>query len=158
MTRNLKFDNEMKQLSMGVYNGNEKYIPKDWIKIGQQDSQTGFHGEAFYKNGVVVLAYRGTDDKKDYFSDFQMCINSLPAQYFDAQEFYAKARYSFPNSSIVNTGHSLGGSLAQLIGNVTGDETITFNAYGVGNLISSDNIRMNANIRNYGNKKDPIFR
>lgn len=29
MTRNLKFDNEMKQLSMGVYNGNEKYIPKD---------------------------------------------------------------------------------------------------------------------------------
>lgn len=43
MTRNLKFDNEMKQLSMGVYNGNEKYIPKDWIKIGQQDSQTGFH-------------------------------------------------------------------------------------------------------------------
>ena len=59
MTRNLKFDNEMKQLSMGVYNGNEKYIPKDWIKIGQQDSQTGFHGEAFYKNGVVVLAYRG---------------------------------------------------------------------------------------------------
>ena len=158
MTRNLKFDNEMKQLSMGVYNGNEKYIPKDWIKIGQQDSQTGFHGEAFYKNGVVVLAYRGTDDKKDYFSDFQMCINSLPAQYFDAQEFYAKARYSFPNSSIVNTGHSLGGSLAQLIGNVTGDETITFNAYGVGNLISSDNIRKNANIRNYGNKKDPIFR
>ena len=32
-TQTTEFDNEMKALSMGVYKGNEKSIPKDWIKV-----------------------------------------------------------------------------------------------------------------------------
>lgn len=159
MTRNLKFDNEMKQLSIGVYNGKEKYIPKDWIKIGQQDSQTGFHGEAFYKNGVIVLAYRGTELSgiQDIISDRQMAFKELPNQYFDAIDFYNKVKSDFQNVRIVFTGHSLGGSLAQLMGNLTGNETVTFNAYGVGNLIPKGGLH-NVNIRNYGNINDTVFR
>ena len=156
MTRNLKFDNEMKQLSMGVYNGNEKYIPKDWIKIRQQDSQTGFHGEAFYKNGVIVLAYRGSEDFSDWVNNKQMALNKLPNQYFDAMEFYNNVKSDFQNVRIVFTGHSLGGSLAQLMGNLTGNETVTFNAYGVGNLIPKEDLH-NVNIRNYGNINDMVF-
>ena len=31
---------------MGVYKGNEKSIPKDWIKVSEYDnSETGFHGK-----------------------------------------------------------------------------------------------------------------
>lgn len=30
-----EFDNEMKALSQGVYKGNEKVIPKDWIKVSE---------------------------------------------------------------------------------------------------------------------------
>lgn len=32
-TTQKQFDNEMKAFSQGVYKGNEKSIPKDWIKI-----------------------------------------------------------------------------------------------------------------------------
>ena len=32
-TTQKQFDNEMKSLSIGVYKGNEKSIPKGWIKV-----------------------------------------------------------------------------------------------------------------------------
>ena len=55
------------------------------------------------------------------------------------------------------TGHSLGGSLAQLMSNKTGHETVTFNAYGVRDILQG-NVRDNLeNIRNYGNINDTVF-
>ena len=33
------FDNELKALSMGAFKGNEKLIPKDWIKINEYDNK-----------------------------------------------------------------------------------------------------------------------
>ena len=51
-TQTTEFDNEMKALSQGVYMGNEKSIPKDWIKVSEYNKRSGFHGEAFYKNGI----------------------------------------------------------------------------------------------------------
>jgi len=45
-TNQKQFDNEMKALSQGVYKGNEKSIPKDWIKVSEYDKKSGFHGEA----------------------------------------------------------------------------------------------------------------
>ena len=148
----------MKALAMGVYKGNESYIPKDWIKIDEHDSNNGFHGEAFYKNGQVVIAIRGTEitDTGDIKNDIQMASKNLPSQYVDAKEFYNKIKSDFPNQKIGCTGHSLGGSLAQLLGNETGSETVTFNAYGVGNLIPKEDIK-NSNIRNYGNVNDTTF-
>lgn len=59
----------------------------------------------------------------------------LPNQYVDAQKFYEKVRKDFPNQEIVFTGHSLGGSLAQLMSNKTGHETVTFNAYGIRDIL-----------------------
>ena len=156
----LDFDNEMRTLSMGVYKGNEKYIPKDWIRIAEQDSKNGFHGEAFYKNGTIVVSFRGTDEfindllKEDIL---KLGLNKLPAQYIYAQEFYKKVKKDFPNKKIIFTGHSLGGSLAQLLGNETGNKTVTFNAYGVGNLIPKEDIKNNADIKNYGNVDDTVF-
>ena len=46
-TNQTQFDNELKALSQGVYKGNEKSIPKDWIKVTEYDEASGFHGEAF---------------------------------------------------------------------------------------------------------------
>ena len=33
------FDNEMKALSQGVYKGNEKVVPKEWIKCTEKDNK-----------------------------------------------------------------------------------------------------------------------
>ena len=159
-TQTTKFDNELKALSMGVYKGNEKSIPKDWIKVSEYDnSKTGFHGETFYKNGKVVIAMRGTDEVvKDLIKEDigHLAMKQLPNQYVDAQKFYEKVKKDFPNQEIVFTGHSLGGSLAQLMSNKTGHETVTFNAYGVADLLQG-NINDNLNIRNYGNINDTVF-
>ena len=32
-TETTNFDNELKALSMGVYKGNEKSIPRDWTNV-----------------------------------------------------------------------------------------------------------------------------
>lgn len=159
-TTQKQFDNEMKALSIGVYKGNEKSIPKDWIKVSEYDKKSGFHGEAFYKDGKVVIAMRGTDE---FVNDFikedirHLAKKKLPNQYADAQKFYEKVRKDFPDQEIIFTGHSLGGSLAQLMSNKTGHETVTFNAYGVRNILQGyvrDNLE---NIRNYGNINDTVF-
>lgn len=117
-----EFDNEMKALAQGVYKGNETSIPKEWIKVSEYDQKSGFHGEAFYKDGKVVIAMRGTEkeDPKDIANDLAMAMKKLPNQYVDAQKFYEKVRKDFPNQEIIFTGHSLGGSLAQLMSNKTG--------------------------------------
>ena len=157
-TQTTEFDNEMKALSMGVYKGNEKSIPKDWIKVSEYDKKSGFHGEAFYKDGKVVIAMRGTEkeDKEDWQNDISMGMKKLPNQYVDAQKFYEKVKKDFSDQEIIFTGHSLGGSLAQLMSNKTGHETVTFNAYGVADLLQG-NINDNLNIRNYGNINDTVF-
>ena len=156
-TTQKQFDNEMKSLSIGVYKGNEKSIPKGWIKVSEYDKKSGFHGEAFYKDGKVVIAMRGTNDKDDLANDVDMAKKKLPNQYVDAQKFYEKVKKDFTNQEIVFTGHSLGGSLAQLMSNKTGHETVTFNAYGVRDILQG-NVRDNLeNIRNYGNINDTVF-
>lgn len=162
MTKNLTFDNEMKSLSLGVYKDNKNPIPKDWVRFSERDNEsTGFHAETFYKKGTVVISMRGTDPfsyQDIILNDMAMGTNNLPIQYIDAINYYNEIQQTFPNSKIVFTGHSLGGSLAQLMGNLTGNEAVTFNAYGVGNLLNGNiNYENSKNIRNYGNINDLVF-
>ena len=142
-----------------MYKGNENLIPKNWHEMAAKDNKkTGFQAAAFYNNGKIVIAICGSNiiSLKDIKNDVQMGLNRLPTQYTDAHEFYQEIKRDFPNNEIIFTGHSLGGSLAQLMGNETGCETVTFNAYGVGNLLK-DNIKNIDNIRNYGNSQDLTF-
>lgn len=157
MNKNIKFDNDAKQLSLAVYKKrNNKYIPHNWVKIDKSHNLfSGFYGEAYMNNGVIVITYKGTTDLLDGINDISMGFKKVPPQFIDAYKLYIQVKSEYPNHKIVHTGHSLGGSLAQLMGYATGNETVTFNAYGTGNLISKDS-RKN-NIRNYGNFYDSVF-
>lgn len=96
------------------------------------------------KPNEVILAFAGTDINmgkrsaiKDIFNDFQMGASYLPSQFKDAIPVYVKTKQKYPNAKITITGHSLGGSLAQLVGAATGEKTVTFNPYGTKKYIQT---------------------
>lgn len=139
-------------LSEEAYN-----FDKDWaadrvngyLRVKEYDtnnSKTGFQGCVFANDKVVIISYRGTDDKgEDLANDFQMFLGRCPSQYDDALALYDRVKKDerFKDKKIFLTGHSLGGSLAQLVSSTPrvqecseGVTAITFNPYGQGALIS----------------------
>ena len=155
--------NDYKNLSNCIYPENRNYKPKDWEYMGKRENnKTGFYSEAYYNkyNDSICIVYRGTDNKKhlpnknDLINDLNM-LKNVPAQTTDAFNFYYDLQRKYQDKEISITGHSLGGSLAQIVGTITGANTYTFGAYGTGNLLK--NIKYKNNITNYGNEKDIIF-
>lgn len=143
---------------------NENNIPDEWHQVGKTsiNERTGFVGKVFMNDeGEIVISYSGTDLKakgklNDLRNDFNMILENLPPQLENAKSLYIKIRQQYPNSKITLTGESLGGSMAALIGAETGDTTVTFVAYGVGDLIN-ESISEYPNITNIGDTRDPIF-
>ncbi|MBQ2644615.1 DUF2974 domain-containing protein [bacterium] len=138
------FLSELKQLSGCIYKNNNNKKPSNWILVSKEkNKKTGFYAETYAKNKNIIIVFRGTDmDKgktekfKDLSSDIMMDLFKLPpAQIINAMNYYKKIRKDFENYNIMFTGHSLGGSLAQILGAQYGNETYTFNAYGTANLI-----------------------
>ena len=53
-TTQKQFDNAMKSLSIGVYKGNEKSIPKGWIKVSEyNNSKIRFHREIIFAINIT---------------------------------------------------------------------------------------------------------
>ena len=163
---NIKEHKELQELSQYVYKEKDSTLPKGWIPINPyENKETGFYAEAFYKNDKVVIAIRGTDLgrgfselEKDADSDLNLGIKHIPAQYSDAEKFYSEIKKMFPNQEIIFTGHSLGGSLSQLMSNYTGCKSVTFNAYGVKDILKENEPSIDENlITNYGHKSDFVF-
>ena len=160
---NYELDKQLKTLSGYVYGDKSSTKPAGWIDVTTSENKnTGFYAQTFYKNNTVVISFRGTDitkgiseAKKDIDNDLNMAKDCLPAQTVDAEKFYQETKDAFPNQNIILTGHSLGGSLAQIIGSETGAQTVTFNAFGTGGIVQDPTYT--DNITNYGNPNDPVF-
>ncbi len=162
-----KFHTDLMILSGHTYNNGKFELPSGWQEITSYSDDNGFQATV-YKNGDnITISYRGTEITKlennefvkDIFSDFQMSINNFPNQYKSANEVYKQIRQSYPNSKITVTGHSLGGSLAQLVSAENGCQAVTFNAYGTGDILKQAGYKniYNMNIINYGNPEDRVF-
>ncbi|MEJ2685786.1 MAG: calcium-binding protein [Gammaproteobacteria bacterium] len=117
----------------------------------EPDSEpSGFYAIA-YKNldtGEVVVAYRGSEflsDSGDLAASEAILeeavgIDAMHQQFIDALEFARRVHDQFEAQvpEITVTGHSLGGTLAQLAADVFGWNGMTFDAPGAKNLTDDD--------------------
>lgn len=155
---NIGFHNECKELSKAVYGRNYGKTIHGWKCIDYKEAKNGLYAETYKKGNKVVVVVRGTefDSSSDIRNDLEMAGYIVPEQLKTAKEYVCNVVKRYGNSCEISlTGHSLGGSIVQGIGTETGLETVTFSAYGVGDLrINKNNIN---NITNYGSSSDPIF-
>jgi len=113
------------------------------------DPKTGYQGTAYRRvdTGEVVIAHRGTEpDGKDIKADAGMVFNGRNSQLDEAMKFteralaiaQKRAEEKHQPLSVSITGHSLGGTLAEITAAKYGVHAETFNAYGPGALKNLD--------------------
>ena len=153
-----KLHNDCKAISAAEYKNSTMKAPADWKRIKTKSNiLTGFRAGVYKKDNNIIIVYRGTDSPTDIVNnDIKMIQKCIPSQIKDARRFYKEIHQAYPDCKIIFTGHSLGGSNAQVMGSETGCETITFSAYGTGNLYGTRAI-YSENITNYGDAKDAIY-
>ncbi len=145
----------LKQCAIYSY-GKKQQLPPGFICVQNKHNYlTGMQASIIKDNDNIVIAFAGTNSPMDIFhSDAAMGLKLLPIQHKEALRIYEQVREQYPNVKIILTGHSLGGSLAQIVGAIHDVETVTFNAYGTKDLIKSDMTIYPDKITNYVNLND----
>ena len=155
----IKLHEEFKEASIAIYDKSSIILPKGYSVIDfSVDKNNGFRAMAMKKDNNIVIVFCGSNDWEDVVIDSDMFIEKAPKQYVNAIDFYEslKSQPRYRHCNFQATGHSLGGTLAQLLGALKGLQTVTFNAYGAKNLLSEHKTLHTENIVNYCNDKDPI--
>ena len=153
----IKYHEKLKQASIYVYHGGNAQLPLGYRVIDKaENTENGFYAEAYSNGKDIIIAYRGTDDWQDRMVDFDMVRSQLPNQCIDAVRFYDKVANNNKNSDITVTGHSLGGSNAEIVSAIRGTVAVTFNAYGVRDMFKPYTRLKEDNIVNYVNEWDPF--
>ena len=116
-------------------------LDKDKKQIIYNNPDSGLQ-LALYDNsaGSFVIAVRGTDPYGDWGTNIRMFVsthsNMLPNTFIEAQQVITQLinTEGLNSSNTTIVGHSMGGSTAQYLGSTSGFKTLTYNAYGVGNM------------------------
>lgn len=113
-----------KQGNLVVDSDNQITLNGITYKLLEQKSNesNGYFGAIYQRTDTneFVVVHRGTDDTKDAKTDMQMVRDHSNRQYKDAEALTKQAMVmaqKFQGARIYQTGHSLGGTLAQLCGN-----------------------------------------
>ena len=126
-----------------------------------ENNSSDYQGVLFKNtNGEYVFASRGTEKSSlcDLSADFQMAVGQNQ-QMADARQFLQQAKQQIMSDggSLANlslTGHSLGGSITQVLaGENPSLRATTFNAYGVSNIVSGGDY---SNLTNHVLSTDPV--
>ena len=153
-----KYHEVLKQAAGYSYK-NGSSAPEGYEVVKSIDNKdTGFHAEILAKDNDVIVAYRGTDitSVQDIRNDVAMARDKIPVQATEAIKVYDQVKQDYPNSDVTVTGHSLGGSLSQIVSSVRGCDAVTFNAYGTKDMFENSANIKEENIVNYVNEWDPI--
>lgn len=99
------------------------------------DPQSGFKA-ALYKSSFeqppkLVLAFAGTEDKKDILADLRQGMGLKETQYNEAMDVAKALVKQVGRRAVETTGHSLGGGLASAATVVADIKGYTFNAAGL---------------------------
>lgn len=122
---------------------NNKNTLEGWEQEGEPyiNNYNGFVAKVFKNetSGEIVISYSGTelsDGPVNFFTDavndLHMVVRNIPSQAHDALAVYYAIREKYPNAKITLTGHSLGGSLVQIVAKITGALGYTYNAFATG--------------------------
>lgn len=148
--KDTQLDEDLKEAIFVSYiypNGNKNLKIIDTIS-----SENGFWGIAFQQRDQnIIIAFRGTDEIGDIKSDLQLLRQKeLPEQYAKAIQFYSKIKEQNPGKRIIVTGHSLGASLAQLVG-ATYKESYVFACFPIGTkkIIKNNKLKDYKNIYSF---------
>lgn len=150
------------KLSQQAYRKEPRIIDGWKPCLEEENKSTGFKAVAYKNKDHIIISYCGTNDTKDVASDMQLGLGKIPEQYIDANNFYLKVCENNPECSVGLTGHSLGGSLAELVASKhEKTAAVTFNAYGVDKIVNSEcgkklNMKENYNSFNYIVDGDPV--
>ena len=111
-----------------------------WHVVDMWRSGTGlteaFQGVAFASGHELVYAFKGTDakrhetTKRDAVADASLWLGINTVQYDKAMQFLSRTRKP-STTKVTLCGHSLGGAIAQVVGNRSRLLFATFNAPGV---------------------------
>ena len=96
-----------------------------------RNASSGFYAVIYGDDqGHRVLAYSGTDEAKDWTTNFGQGLGFETAQYNQAIALARQAKVAY-GEDVVITGHSLGGGLAAAASIAADIPAVTFNAAGV---------------------------
>lgn len=116
-----------------------------WASLGENHMAGGglhgsFQGMAFSQGNTVVFAFKGTavnarTGPGDLLADLKLGVGMNTVQFDQANSYVAHTMSQVPTGAQVFVcGHSLGGAIAQIVGNRRRLPFVTFNAPGVGVL------------------------
>ena len=147
----------LKQAAIYAYHGKDAEIPEGYsLAESVSNPQTGFYADVLVGEDDVIIAIRGTNDGGDLNDDVAMTRSRIPEQTRDALDLYNRVKKEYPDKNITSTGHSLGGTLAEIVGALNGELAVGFNAYGVRDLFNENAVIQEDNIVNYVNIQDAV--
>lgn len=151
--RSMQFYDKLSKLSGYLYEKpGRDYL--DWKLLDKYEDNSGVFIELFKTNNEFIFAIRGTEitDFKDLEADKQLANRQIPNQYKAAEKYYNNIKNKYTN--IIFTGYSLGGSIAQMLGNEYAKETICFAPFGTADIVKP---KHSGFIMNFGNIYDVVF-
>jgi hypothetical protein len=151
---------ELANFSADVYNKGTASTVSGWTAVGSPKIIGELTAQAYISadNSQVVVAIRGTVNPigaiaslnaaqtlmsiKDISTDLSSFTAGTPSvglsgMVANASQYLASIAQAFPNANITLTGHSLGGAVAELLGEASGYTAQTFNSPGAQALYGS---------------------